>query len=72
MPVIKTSDKLLLLDVFPLISNEWAIAVAAEQCKWMQGNPERMPLVFYAGMCPDKALTTKLTSEATSWIFQNW
>ena len=63
----------MLLDLFPLISNGWAIAVATQQCKWMQGDhSDGMPLVMYAGMCPDKAFTTKLTSEGSSWLYQNW
>jgi len=69
---MSTMDKVLILDMLPDVSNEWAMAVLALQGKRASDAESKLPLFFYCGMFRDEAIFTLLKGEIQTLLLQNW
>ena len=70
LPGVKARDIILVVDMQPAISNQWAVAVADVQKSW---NLEGLtPKTFYFGVCREKGVYPKLVADMADQFMRGW
>ena len=72
LPGMESTSTLLVVDMQPVISNHWAVAVIDSQFAWTPNNCEGAPQTFYLGLTSDKSMHLALESGASALYMSSW
>ncbi|CAK0897218.1 unnamed protein product, partial [Prorocentrum cordatum] len=73
LPTCTRNDKLLVVDMCPAISNQWASAIMDSQLEWLQQPDITLPMPFYLGMNrTSKEISAKLKADSAAKMLRDW